>query len=282
MNYILLDLEWNNAYYKKIHGFVNEIVEFGAIKLDDNFNKIDSFNVIVRSALTKNLSNRFKELTGITNETMRDGVDFKTALESYKNWAGENIITLTWSDSDLYVLYDNCLYFTDSFKNACIGNYADLQKIFHKFLVKMGTPEKNQMSLSNAAERLKIDINEQSLHHAVDDSFISAMILKKCYNPSDFADFVIDTNEPEFYKRLRFKAYYINDINDPNINKSELYVNCDVCGARGKRLGKFNFKNKSFSAAFFCKNCNKQFRGFISFRKFYDRVDVKRKARPIS
>ena len=52
MNYILLDLEWNDAYFKKLHGFVNEIVEFGAVKLDENFNEVDRFVKIVRSSIT--------------------------------------------------------------------------------------------------------------------------------------------------------------------------------------------------------------------------------------
>ena len=34
MNYIIMDLEWNNAYMKSAQKFVNEIIEIGAVKLE--------------------------------------------------------------------------------------------------------------------------------------------------------------------------------------------------------------------------------------------------------
>ena len=40
MQYIFLDLEWNNAYSKIHHRFVNEIIEIGAVKLNENFIEI--------------------------------------------------------------------------------------------------------------------------------------------------------------------------------------------------------------------------------------------------
>ena len=33
MDYVILDLEWNTAYSKSAHKFVNEIIEFGAVKV---------------------------------------------------------------------------------------------------------------------------------------------------------------------------------------------------------------------------------------------------------
>ena len=35
MSYVILDLEWNSAYSYKLKRFVNEIIEFGAVRLDD-------------------------------------------------------------------------------------------------------------------------------------------------------------------------------------------------------------------------------------------------------
>ncbi len=34
MNIVVLDLEWNGAYSRKLRGFINEIIEIGAVKLD--------------------------------------------------------------------------------------------------------------------------------------------------------------------------------------------------------------------------------------------------------
>ena len=38
MNIVILDLEWNGAYSRRLHGFINEIIEFGAVKLDEKLN----------------------------------------------------------------------------------------------------------------------------------------------------------------------------------------------------------------------------------------------------
>ena len=38
MQFIIMDLEWNNAYCKKLKGYINEIIEFGACKVDKDFN----------------------------------------------------------------------------------------------------------------------------------------------------------------------------------------------------------------------------------------------------
>ena len=37
MNYIIFDLEWNNAYSYVSKGFMNEIIEIGAVKLNEGF-----------------------------------------------------------------------------------------------------------------------------------------------------------------------------------------------------------------------------------------------------
>ena len=39
MQYIILDLEWNTAFDKRRKEFVNEIIEFGAVKLDEQLKR---------------------------------------------------------------------------------------------------------------------------------------------------------------------------------------------------------------------------------------------------
>ena len=43
MNFIIFDLEWNNAYNYKLKRGMNEIIEIGAVKLDENLKVIDTF-----------------------------------------------------------------------------------------------------------------------------------------------------------------------------------------------------------------------------------------------
>ena len=66
MSYVILDLEWNASYSKMLHKFVNEIIEFGAVKTDDEFNIIDTFSVMVVPKIGKILSPKVKHLSKIS------------------------------------------------------------------------------------------------------------------------------------------------------------------------------------------------------------------------
>ena len=107
MHYIFLDLEWNNAYSKIHHRFVNEIIEIGAVKLNEDFEEIGRFDVFVKSRITKKLGSRFKNLTNISNEEMSEGVDFLEAVTKFAGFCGDDFITITWSNSDLYAIAEN-------------------------------------------------------------------------------------------------------------------------------------------------------------------------------
>ena len=48
MNIVILDLEWNGSYSKKVHHYVNEIIEFGAVKVDENLNFLSEFSLLVK------------------------------------------------------------------------------------------------------------------------------------------------------------------------------------------------------------------------------------------
>lgn len=277
MYYILLDLEWNSAYCKKLHCFVNEIVEFGAVKLDENFNEVDRFTQIVRSSLTNKLSGRFKELTGMTNEQMQSGLPFNEALAIYRKWAGEDTITLTWSNSDLHTLYNNCINFTGNHKGAMVGKYVDLQRYFQYELALMGNPQKNQISLSNAAVLFGINFSNDDLHHALDDSVIAAAILRKCYNKKRFESFIVDTSSSDFYEKLTFKSHYLTDINNPLIDKTKLFFCCPICQKHAKRVSTWRYKKPWFHARFLCNRCNALFKAAVCCKRHFDRVDIKKK-----
>ena len=56
MYYVIMDLEWNNVYNRKIQGCVNEILEIGAVMVDENMDVIDTFSAIIKSQLSKKIS----------------------------------------------------------------------------------------------------------------------------------------------------------------------------------------------------------------------------------
>ena len=135
------------------------------------------------------------------------------------------------------------------------------------------------MGLSAAAELLNIDFGSDQLHRALDDSLLSWKCFAKVYDPEKIKSF-IKPADAEFYNRVCFKNTVITEFSNPLIDKKQFYAVCPVCGRRGRRLNKWQPKNKSFRAAFNCDYCNKKFNGRVQFKLKYEGVQVKHSSHP--
>ena len=271
MKYIILDLEWNSAYSVKESRFINEIIEIGAVKLDEQLNEIGRFQQLVRSQLNKKLSSRTKNLTHITNEDMLSGIPFKKAIADYTAWAGEDTLTMTWSNTDLYVIRENLKLFLNKNRMDFIERYADLQKFVQSKLGVTG----NQISLMSAVEFAGLDPERYQAHRALGDVLACADLFRLTFDEMALKKYIVDTTKKEYYERLDFKSYYISDLNNPEIDREKMKFNCDVCGKPMKRISKWKFVNNAFRANFKCENCENVFSGRVRFKKTYDNVIVK-------
>ena len=59
MQYIILDLEWDSAYSVKHRRFLNQILQIGAVRLNENFEVTDTFLETVKSSISKKVTGRF-------------------------------------------------------------------------------------------------------------------------------------------------------------------------------------------------------------------------------
>ena len=276
MHYIILDLEWNSAYCPWQKRFLNEIIEFGAVKLDENLKEVSRFQCFVRSKLTKRLRSRVKGLTHITNEEMRSGVTIEKAIKDYTAWSGDDTITLTWSNTDIYVLVDNLKTLMGKERIPFLQGYADIQKYVQNRLEITG----NQISLTTAAEMLKVDFEEFAAHRALGDSLCSAEVLRRVWNEKGLEGYLTDASTDEYYARLFFKPYIISDINNPAIDKEQLRCRCPDCDDFMRRKTKWKYKNRYFVADFECKQCGNQLSGRLRFKKTFDGVIISRSLIP--
>ena len=104
MNYIIFDLEWNQGPEEEQS--VGEIVEIGAVKLDDRFETVDELRLYVKPFLYPKLHNRIAALTGIRQQDLQtQGLPFPEAYARFADWCGEECVWMTWSTSDLPVLF---------------------------------------------------------------------------------------------------------------------------------------------------------------------------------
>ncbi len=275
MHYIFLDLEWNNTYSKEHKRNINEIIEIGAVKLDEELNLVSKFDCIVRSKLTKKLSSRFKNLTHISNDEMKEGVKFSEAIKRFLLWAGKGNITITWSNSDLYAIIENYDAFLPNNEIDIIESYLDLQGFYQSVVPHESN---NQLSLKTAAEEVGISFDEMALHRASDDSELTALIFKKICHKGNFLDMIADAKQPEFYDRLKFKPFMITDINSPYFNGEDLSFICKRCQRVAKCSNNWTVKNNQLYSDYKCEKCGYKFVGRICAKRLYDSTKIRKSA----
>lgn len=173
MNYIVLDLEWNQRLkgQKKITEPVSlrgEIIQIGAVKLDENYSVTDTFKVMISPAYYKEMHEMVSEITDITTEDLQNGLSFPDAFVRFKSWCGDEFAFLVWGIDDLDMLCDNMqLHNIDT---AEIPTTYNLQLAFDNQVSK----EHRQISLARAMEML----GEPALkfHDALNDALNTAHI----------------------------------------------------------------------------------------------------------
>ena len=274
MQYIVIDLEWNGSYSKKAHGYFNEIIEVGAVKVDEQMRLVDTFRAAIKPVVSKKLSSIVTDLTNITAEELEDGTTFMGMMRQLSRWMGKEPSTvLTWSTTDLLVLMENCRFFTGRQEIPFLQNYMDFQAYAQQ---RMGVESSQQLGLARAGEMLDIPEDNMSLHRALDDSKLTAAILQKVYDADSFVPAIMPVDE-EFYKRITFKTVIIKDLDDPLVKRSELTFDCPHCGKNMKRKGSWRFRNRAFCAEFSCRCTDLRYTGRVQFKLKYEGVEVRKK-----
>ncbi len=275
MSYVILDLEWNGSYSKILNKFVNEIIEFGAIKVDEELNIIDTFSVLIAPKIGKKLCSKVKELTKITNEElMQDGIGFINALSMFSEFLGDDVL-MTWSDSDLHALTENYSYYTGNVRLPFLKKYCNIQKYCENCL---DLHDKSaQLGLSACADIVGITYSQEEQHRAFADAVLSLECLAHFKDSFSLSPFIVEADNAEFYNRLLFKNHFITNINSREIDRSQMNFDCNICGRQVSQTSKWRLHNKNFTADFYCEDCKKKFTGRVSFKKTFDRVIVKKR-----
>ena len=272
LQYIVMDLEWNTAYCKRYNSFFNEVIEIGAVKLDESFTAVDTISIIIKPQIGKKLRGRTKTLTHITNEDVYSGVPYETAIADFSAWLGSDESTfLTWGDGDIRVLVRNNEYFFGSTEMPFISFYADAQKYVQSFIK---TENSQQIGLAAACENFGIDPNDFSHHRALDDSLMTVECIKKVYDREKLKKY-IHPCDSDFRRFLTFKPYVIKNINDENVNLEKYSCICPSCATAAVQTKKWRFVNQGFRSEYHCEKCNKNYRLNVRYKQFFDRLDEK-------
>lgn len=276
MKYIIMDFEWNSTYCKQTHSFFNEIIEIGAVMLNDKLEQEDIFRQFVKPKYSKRLTGIVKRLTHISIKDLENGLDFASAVKKFSQWAGKgDHIFMTWSMSDLHTLIDNCQVLMSSNTIPFLSNYLDLQKYCQEALKQDNS---QNLGLSKAAELLKIDQSDIMLHRALGDSILTAKIFEKIYDSKRLKKHTLNANKADFYDMVTFKNIIIQNIDNPIVDKKQFRFNCKKCNlplSLGHKA-QWQFKGRYFKCALICPKCKNEYLGKVQFKITYDGLKVKR------
>ncbi len=273
MQYIVLDLEWNNTYAKKANGFINEIIEIGAVKLDSELDTVDTFSCIIRSQIGKKLRGSVKRLTHLTNDDINSGMPFTKAFSMFRKWIGsEETVIFTWGDGDVRVLLENFQYLNGIKVIPFLDKYCDLQRVFQRLY---SCPKGQQTGLLTAAQMLDIDPEMYIHHRALGDSMLTADILKKIMPGNEPFPEISGCGE-DFYSKLVFKAKVIRNIDNPLVDKKRMCHVCETCGTACNQLTAWKFHCQFFRANFHCPECDLDYTVGVRFKKHFDHVEFRK------
>ena len=168
MNYVIFDLEWNQPMsasetVKEPLYLSGEIIEIGAVKLDEQFRLRDELKLYIKPQYYTRMNDRVVALTGIKNQHLAaKGVPFPEAFDRFLDWCGEDFAFMTWSMSDIPMLADNMLL--HGIDASELPVCYDIQRIFGREIMRSEV----RYSLDYALEILqeKGDTAHDALHDA--------------------------------------------------------------------------------------------------------------------
>ena len=175
MIHVVVDLEMNpvRQRLKEIRRQLpDEVIEIGAVKLDENFKQLGEFQRYVRPQYGK-ITRHINRLTGITDELLEDKQTFEVEFQNFMDWIGSKEVMLySWSNSDINQLKNECAFKLDGFDVQWLEtHWVDLQKEFDE---RIGL--KNSLALNHAVGAMNKNF-KGTQHTALADALNTSLIL---------------------------------------------------------------------------------------------------------
>ncbi len=210
MNYIVIDLEFNQPFnfVDNTKGVSNpkipfEIIQIGAVKLDEDFKKINSINLLIKPTVYKRLHPFVKKITGFSSKDFSDSLSFTEAFLSFVKFCGDDeSILCVWGDNDIKLLFKNALFYKLDVK-VLPHKFINVQQIAGKFLKE---PDGKLIGLKNAITLLDIPMDDP-FHNAFFDAVYTSLVLKKLKDtPIKINTFKVAPTKKKAHNNKTFKT----------------------------------------------------------------------------
>lgn len=251
----------------------NEIIEIGIVKVK-GLEIVDTFSSLVKP---KNKINHYiTELTGISNQMLKDACDFSDILKKIKKIINKKSVFVA----------HNVLFDFDTLNNQLVkynSKKLENQILDTQFLANLFYPNLSSYKLGFLADALGIEIDE-ALHRALPDAILTAKILIKFLKsieemPKNLLYLInkhlILTDNNFILKELFLKNSnntFSNQYSLTNILKSKVFYNHDQTDNNNNNNGK-NLKKIS-DEAIFKLILKKQKKTFTDYEKRKQQIEM--------
>ena len=175
--YIVFDLEWNQSPSGKensIEHFPFEIIEIGAVKLNEQLQIISEYHQLVTPQVYTQLHYRIVQVTHLhMKDLVSQGSYFPDAVKGFFEWCGEGAIFCTWGSMDLAELQRNMDFYGMENPFAFPLCYYDVQKLY---ALQLGESSE-KLSLDRVVEELGLE-EERPFHRALDDAYYTGKVMQ--------------------------------------------------------------------------------------------------------
>lgn len=262
MNYIVIDLEWNQSPLGRGTEEKNlpfEIIEIGAVKLNSNREIVDEFRQLIKPQVYHEIHSKTKEIIQMDMEDLNQGLSFDKVVTSFFEWCGTDYQFCTWGPMDLTELQRNLDYYhLSSYMNKPM-KYYDIQKLF----AINYEGEKNPRTLEYAINYLNIRSDEE-FHKALFDAKYTVKVFQtldmNIVNQYYSIDFYHNpkTKEEEillvFDKYSKYISMEYEHKEDVLANKDVKDMVCYLCKKRAaKKIKWFSNNSKNYYCVAMCK-----------------------------
>ncbi|MFD2115333.1 exonuclease domain-containing protein [Paenibacillus yanchengensis] len=181
MDYIILDIEFNGRKFAS--DLPMEVIEIGAVRLNEQLQLIDQFSALIKPVYFAKLNKFIQKKTGILQTEIDEAERFPKVINDFQQWLAqsESCLFITWGGEDMKrIVLDTRMHRLDD-QYFLHADYFDLLKGFikHKGLV-------NDISVENALVELQIEADGHA-HRALDDARMTSEIFKATFEHLDFS-----------------------------------------------------------------------------------------------
>lgn len=177
-NYLIIDLEMcklGSKEKRKLKGLATEIIQIGAVIVDDKLSITDTFNTYVKPEFGE-IDEYIENLTGITSKDTENAPKLMQAVQQFASWMGNrSVVMMSWSDTDYYQLMKEMKVKNIKFSKIdnLFAEWIDLQRTFDEML-----DIKNQTSLDNALRITSLKLMGKA-HNGLTDAYNTARLFIK-------------------------------------------------------------------------------------------------------